>query len=40
MGIRIFNHLPENCDEATGQADKLMYQAKALGKSQTMICFA
>ena len=39
MGIRISNTLPENCDEATHQADQLMYQSKALGKSRTTICF-
>ena len=40
MGIRISNTLPENCDEATHQADQLMYQSKAMGKSRTTICFA
>lgn len=40
MGIRIFNSLPKDCEDATHQADQLMYQAKALGKSQTTICFA
>lgn len=40
MRIRIFNTLPKDCEDATDQADQLMYQAKALGKSQTTICFA
>lgn len=37
MGIRIYTELPENLDEATRQADQLMYQSKARGKSQTTI---
>ena len=40
MGIRIFEQLPENLDVATHQADQLMYQSKAQGKSQTVICMA
>ena len=34
MGIRIYNELPDNVDDATHQADLLMYQSKAQGKSQ------
>lgn len=37
MGIRTYNELPENIDEATHQADILMYQSKLHGKSQTTI---
>ncbi|AYO55442.1 GGDEF domain-containing protein [Acinetobacter wuhouensis] len=37
MGIHIYNKLPENMDEATHQADVLMYQSKTQGKSQTTI---
>ncbi|WP_010113604.1 GGDEF domain-containing protein [Acinetobacter sp. P8-3-8] len=37
MGIRIYTELPDNLDEATRQADQLMYQSKARGKSQTTI---
>ena len=37
MGIRIYNELPDNVDDATHQADLLMYQSKAQGKSQTTI---
>ena len=37
MGIRIYAELPDNLDEATHQADQLMYQSKARGKSQTTI---
>lgn len=37
MGIYLYTELPENLDEATHQADALMYQSKALGKSQTTI---
>lgn len=40
MGIRIFDELPENLDDATHQADQLMYQSKTHGKSQTTICMA
>lgn len=40
MGISIFEHLPENLDDATHQADLLMYKAKELGKSQTTIQLA
>lgn len=40
MGMSIFNDLPENPDDATRQADRLMYKSKALGKSQTTICIA
>ena len=40
MGISLFDHLPENLDEATHQADQLMYKSKMLGKSQTTIQFA
>lgn len=40
MGIRISNTLPESCDQATHQADELMYQSKAMGKSRTSICVA
>lgn len=40
MGIRLFKHLPENLDEATHEADVLMYQSKMHGKSQTTICSA
>ena len=31
------DEVPENLDEATHEADVLMYKAKALGKSQTAI---
>lgn len=37
MGMNVFKQLPENLDEATHEADVLMYKAKALGKSQTAI---
>ena len=37
MGISLFQDLPENLDEATHQADQLMYTSKMLGKSQTTI---
>ncbi|MBI0394360.1 GGDEF domain-containing protein [Acinetobacter bereziniae] len=37
MGIRTYDELPENIDEATHQADLLMYQSKVHGKSQTTI---
>ncbi|RKG38447.1 GGDEF domain-containing protein [Acinetobacter rongchengensis] len=37
MGIRVYTELPDNLDEATHQADQLMYQSKARGKSQTTI---
>jgi len=37
MGIRIYAELPDNLDDATRQADQLMYQSKARGKSQTTI---
>ena len=37
MGIQVYAELPDNLDEATHQADQLMYQSKARGKSQTTI---
>ena len=37
MGIRVYAELPDNLDDATHQADQLMYQSKARGKSQTTI---
>ncbi|MDY6462569.1 GGDEF domain-containing protein [Acinetobacter faecalis] len=40
MGIILFDHLPEDLDDATHAADMLMYKAKALGKSQTTIQIA
>lgn len=37
MGLRIFKDLPDNLDEATHQADLLMYNAKLNGKSRSTI---
>lgn len=37
MGIMILNELPKNMEQATQLADRLMYQSKAQGKSQTTI---
>lgn len=37
MGISIFDDLPDNIDDATYQADQLMYHSKEMGKSQTTI---
>lgn len=37
MGISLFEALPENLDEATHQADQLMYKSKMSGKSRTTI---
>lgn len=39
MGITVFDtaSLPQKLDDATRQADDLMYQSKAQGKSQTTI---
>lgn len=37
MGISLFEELPEDLDEATHQADQLMYKSKMSGKSRTTI---
>ena len=37
MGLVLFNRLPERLKQATHIADELMYQSKALGKSQTTL---
>lgn len=37
MGMSVFDHLPEDLDDATHEADLLMYKAKELGKAQTTI---
>lgn len=37
MGISLFEALPEDLDEATHQADQLMYKSKMSGKSRTTI---
>lgn len=37
MGIRLFEQLPSQLEDATTSADQLMYQSKQKGKSQTTI---
>ena len=37
MGISLFSELPSNLDDAKHTVDRLMYQSKDRGKSQTTI---